>query len=263
MSMTKKAKAFLLDMDGTFFLENHLLPGALEILKFFNESDIPFCFLTNNSSKSSQEYKTKLIAMGVDEGDARIFTSGDAAIRYLKEKTNYRKLFVVGTPGLETDFAENGFDLDENKPDALVMGFDTTLTYHKLEVLCAHVRAGLTFIATHPDINCPTPHGFIPDIGAMLALVKASTGRAPDLIVGKPNPMIVEMAAGMMGFQAKECCMVGDRLYTDIALGESAGVMTILMLTGETKREDIPRSKFQPDLIFENLKELKCWLEEG
>ncbi len=261
MKTINKVKAFLLDMDGTFYLGDRLLPGALELLKVLNRKRIPFYFLTNNSSKSKLEYCQKLIGMGVNEGDARVITSGDATMLYLKQHTQYRKVYLVGTPGLADAFYRNGFELDEDDPEVLVLGFDTTLTYRKLEVLCKHVRAGVPFIATHPDINCPTPHGFIPDTGSILALVKVSTGREPNLVVGKPNPMIATMAAESMGVQTNECCMVGDRLYTDIAMGETAGVKTVLMLSGETKMEDLTHSRYQPDLVMDSLLDLIGWIE--
>ena len=203
MKTINKVKAFLLDMDGTFYLGDRLLPGALELLKVLNRKQIPFCFLTNNSSKSNLEYCQKLISMGVGEADARVITSGDATMLYLKQRTQYRKVYLVGTPGLEDAFLRDGFELNESNPEVLVLGFDTSLTYRKLEILCKHVHAGVPFIATHPDINCPTSQGFIPDTGAMLALVKASTGREPNLVVGKPNPMIATMVAVRYGRTSK------------------------------------------------------------
>lgn len=256
MRSLNSIKAFLLDMDGTFYLGDHLLPGALEFLEVLNRRQVPFSFLTNNSSRNSKEYKRTLISLGVSSENARVFTSGDATARYLKERTSYKRIYMAGTPSLEELFTEQGFILNETSPDAVVLGFDMTLTYAKLKTLCDHLRDGIPFIATHPDINCPTPSGFIPDIGSMIAMIKASTGREPDLIIGKPNRLIVDMLAESIGVKVDDCAMVGDRLYTDIALGKTSGVTTILMLSGETKREDILESDFQPDHIFRDLLEL-------
>lgn len=132
------------------------------------------------------------------------------------------------------------------------MGFDTTLTYEKIWKLCDFVREGLPYIATHPDFNCPTETGFMPDIGSFIALVEASTGRVPDVIVGKPHSHIVEAVVEKTGFKLDEIAMIGDRLYTDIALGRS-GIMTILVLSGETNKKDLHQSEFKPDMVFEDL----------
>ena len=256
MRSINSIKAFLLDMDGTFYLGDHLLPGALEFLKMLNLRQVPFSFLTNNSSRNGEDYKRKLIDLGVNAEDARVFTSGDATANYLKERTSYKQIYLVGTPSLEEIFKAQGFILSEASPDAVVLGFDMTLTYAKLRILCDHLRNGVPFIATHPDVNCPTSSGFIPDIGSMIAMIKTSTGREPDLIIGKPNRLIVDMLAESMGVDVEDCGMVGDRLYTDIALGKTSGVTTILVLSGETKIEDISGSALHPDYIFRDLLEL-------
>ncbi|MFH1446573.1 MAG: HAD-IIA family hydrolase [Chloroflexota bacterium] len=256
-------KGFLLDMDGTFYLGDHLLPGALELLDLFNQRGIPFMFLTNNSSKSKEEYHEKLVRLGVGTENARVFTSGDATVRYILENTSAKEVFLVGTPGLERTFKANGIVLVEEDPELLVLGFDTTLTYDKLRKLCDYVREGVTYIATHSDINCPTPKGFIPDIGSMIAMIKASTEREPDLVIGKPNRIIVDMIAAELGVMAEVCAMVGDRLYTDIALGQTAGVTTVLVLSGETSREDLETSIFKPDYVFNDLQGLGERLRKG
>jgi HAD superfamily hydrolase (TIGR01450 family) len=169
---------------------------------------------------------------------------------------------VVGTPALEEEFRQHGFQLEENHPQSIVLGFDTTLTYQKLWKLCDFVRAGLPYIATHPDFNCPTETGFMPDIGAMIAFVHASTGREPDLIVGKPNRMIIDAVAHKLGLQISEMAMVGDRLYTDIALGATSSITTCLVLSGETHSEDLIDSPHQPTYCFENLGAIADWLRE-
>lgn len=161
----------------------------------------------------------------------------------------------MGTPSLEAEFSCFGFELTDEDPQVVVLGFDTTLTYEKLVKLCDFVRAGLPYIATHPDINCPVEGGYIPDIGAVMALVEASTGRAADVIVGKPHAPIVEAIVEKTGFAAGEIVVVGDRLYTDIALG-AAGLGTVLVLSGETKREDLAASPYQPDQVVADLREL-------
>ncbi len=162
---------------------------------------------------------------------------------------------------MEEEFRQHGFRLVHEEPQFVVLGFDTTLTYKKLWALCDFVRAGLPYIATHPDFNCPTENGFMPDVGAMIAFVKAATGREPDLVVGKPNRIIVETAAVKLRLPVSQLAMVGDRLYTDIALGPSSGIATVLVLSGETRKEDLENSPFQPDYVFQNLAGLADWLE--
>jgi len=163
---------------------------------------------------------------------------------------------VVGTPDLEEQLRMFGFSLVETDAQAVVLGFDLTLTYQKLWLLCDYVRAGLPYYATHPDLNCPLPDGCMPDIGAMIAFVKTSTGREPDAIIGKPNRIIVEMAARKLGTPISQLAMIGDRLYTDIALGQTSGIRTVLVLSGETRRSDLELSPYQPQWVFENLAEI-------
>lgn len=249
-------KAFVLDMDGTVFLGEGLLPGAQEFVEYLRASQIPFLFLTNNSSKHRGLYAEKLNRLGLDIDEAMIFTSGEATAFFMREQfPHIQRIDVYGTPALEEEFRGHGFTLTTEHPQALVLGFDTTLTYEKLWRLCDGVRAGLPYFATHPDINCPLENDVMPDIGAMIAFVAASTGRNPDYVIGKPNPPMINALVKRLGLPADQICMVGDRLYTDIALGE-AGLHTVLVLSGETKVDDIHKSPFQPDLVVENLEHL-------
>jgi len=251
----RKARCFLFDMDGTVYLGSKLLPGAKELIEYLQSIDFPYYFLTNNSSRSRADYAKKLAGLGLPTPEEKIFSSGEATAIYLRRQRPGARIYLVGTPSLAEEFARFGFVLTDVEPDVVVLGFDTTLTYEKLVRLCNFVRAGLPYIATHPDINCPTEDGFIPDIGAMMALVKASTGRDADVIVGKPNAPIVDAIVEKTGFAASEIVMVGDRLYTDIALG-GAGLGTVLVLSGEARRADLPAAPHQPDLIVQDLAEL-------
>jgi 4-nitrophenyl phosphatase len=249
-------RCFLLDMDGTFFLGDRLLEGSSRFLQVLEAQGRDYLFLTNNSSRRGAQYAQKITRLGVPMAETKVFTSGEATAHYLRQSTPYTRLFLVGTPALEEEFREHGFTLADSQPDCAVLGFDTTLTYAKLWKLCDLVRAGLPYIATHPDFNCPTETGFMPDIGAMIAFVKASTGRDPDRVIGKPNRAIVEAAAHKLGLPIAQLAMIGDRLYTDIALGQSSGITTVLVLSGETCLEDVGPSLFQPDYIFANLGEV-------
>jgi 4-nitrophenyl phosphatase/NagD protein len=242
----------MLDMDGTFYLGDKLLPGALEFMAYLQDTGIDYLFLTNNSSKHGGIYADKIRKMGFDVDESKIFTSGEATTIYIKNKTDYRSVYLVGTPALEEEFGVSGFLLTDKNPDAVVLGFDTTLTYEKIWKLCDFVREGLPYIATHPDFNCPTETGFMPDIGSFIAMVEASTGRRPDVVIGKPHNHIVDAVVEKTEYGLNEIAMIGDRLYTDIALGK-AGIMTILVLSGETNEMDLKSSEFQPDLVFRDL----------
>ncbi len=253
MKHPASCKGIVMDMDGTFFLGAQLLPGALAFLDFLNAKNLPFFFLTNNTSKGHAQYVEKLSGMGVAVNDLRIFTAGDATIAFIQQKYPHHKVFLLGTESLAEDFRNAGIILVDDDPDLVVIGYDTSLTYARLAKFCGYVRAGLPYLATHPDINCPTPDGPVPDIGAMMALVEQSTGRKADAIFGKPDPNILIQVGLKMGVDLEDLLMVGDRLYTDIALGNTAGVTTVLVLTGETQKEDLVGSPFKPDFICRDL----------
>ena len=246
-------QCFLLDMDGTFYLGDRLLEGALRFIDVLRAQEKQFLFLTNNSSKQGRQYAEKITRMGMPLPEELVLTSGEATAVYLKDHHPGARLFVVGTPPLEEEFRQHGFQVVQEQPEFIVLGFDQTLTYQKLWKLCDYTRAGVPYIATHADFNCPTETGWMPDVGAMIAFVKAATGREPDLVVGKPNRMIVEAASSKMGIPVEQLGMIGDRLYTDIALGKSSGITTVLVLSGETKAEDLEDSPYQPNYIFDNL----------
>ncbi len=261
-TILKQVRCFILDMDGTFYLGKQLLPGAVELIELLESRQIPYLFLTNNSSHSRVEYGDKLRSLGVKNlMDGQVLTSGEAAAIYLRNIWPRGRLFVAGTDALESEFHLYGFSLTEDHPDAVILGFDTTLTYEKIWKLCDLVRSGTPYFATHADINCPVENGFMPDTGAMIAMVAASTGRRPDAIIGKPNRPIVAALVEKTGFPIAKLAMVGDRLYTDIALG-STGMTTVLVLSGETHQEDLDGSPYQPDVVVDNLAELRKLLLE-
>jgi 4-nitrophenyl phosphatase len=258
----RKTKCFLMDMDGTIYLGGQLLPGAQGWLDLLDEQGIAYYILTNNSSQSRVEYAEKFTSLGLSIPQEKIFTSGEATAIYLGQHFPGAAFYVVGTPALTAMFQRHGLRLTQSDPDATVLGFDTTLTYDKLWQLCDLVVAGKPYIATHPDINCPTEDGFKPDIGAMIELVATSTGRRPDVIIGKPYQPIVDALVAKTGFPVEAHCMVGDRLYTDIALGRW-GITTVLVLSGETQVADLASSEYQPDYVAADVGELTDLLKRA
>ena len=248
----REKKLFVLDMDGTFYLGDRLIPGSLEFLEKLREKGIDFLFFTNNSSHTSQFYRKKLAAMGCYVEESAIVTSGDVTIRFLRENHGDASVYLVGTGLLEQSFIDGGIKLTQTNPDIVVLSFDTTITYEKIERACTFIRNGASFIATHLDLNCPTEGGFIPDCGSICAMVEASTGVEPRYL-GKPFKDTVDMVKLITGRSSNEIAFVGDRLYTDIAVGVNNGITGVLVLTGETTSKDIEKSSVKPDYIFESL----------
>ncbi len=255
-------RCFMLDMDGTFYLGNQILPGSLEFLDAVERTGRQVLFLTNNSSKSADHYIQKLRGMNVREPFLNILTSGQAAARYCLEHFAGKKAFLLGNHILAGEFEKFGVPVDNEHPDYVVIAFDTELDYAKMCAVCDAVRSGLPYIATHPDYNCPTETGFIPDIGAIIAFIKASTGREPDLIIGKPYGGIVKDALQVTGLKTEQLAMCGDRLYTDIATGVNFGMTSILVMSGETTWDDLAQSQVKPHLIFGRLADMIPYLEK-
>ncbi len=256
----KQINCFALDMDGTIYLGDKWIDGAREFLKAVEAAGKKYVFLTNNSSKNPRVYIKKLAQMGWQIEEHQIVTSGQATIHYLKHHFPGKRVFLLGNEMLTEEFREEGILLDEQEPEVVVVGFDTSLTYSKMCRVCDLVREGLPYLSTHPDFNCPTETGFIPDAGAIHAFIQASAGRMPDHIIGKPNGDIMDYLAEREGVRKSETAMVGDRLYTDVAAGVKNGYTGILVLSGEAAMEDVKISEVIPDLIFASVKEMIPYL---
>lgn len=258
-SSTKKSlaslRAFLLDMDGTIYLGPHAIPGAPEFIAYLRNTGRRCLFFTNNCSTDAKRYSAKLASMGIDARSEDILTSGEATARFLMTETNYRNVYLIGTPSLEAELQAAGLMVNDGEPQAVVLAFDRTLTYSKLERACLLLREGLPYFATNPDKVCPTEYGYIPDCGSMAALLFESTGRKPKFI-GKPNPEMVRMGLEKIGTTLENTAMVGDRLYTDMQMAYDAGITSILVLSGETKPEDLAHAAKRPDFIFDSVADL-------
>ena len=247
-------KLWILDMDGTVYLGNQLFPETLPFLQRIRESGATYLFFTNNASRAKDTYVTRLNGMGIPAGPENILTSAETTIAFLKQHRPGKSVYVVGTPDLIRSFEDAGIRVEEDAP-IVVASFDTTLTYDKLEKACRYIREGAEFISTHPDFNCPVEGGFIPDSGAICALITASTGKLPRYF-GKPYEDTLQIIEEFSGVAREDMVVAGDRLYTDIALGAKHGVASVLVLSGETTLEDLEGSDVQPSVIVQNVGEL-------
>ena len=255
-SELKNIKLFVLDMDGTIYLGEKILPGAIEFVKTARETGRKVVFFTNNASKNPMNYVDKLNRMGFGATRSDIVTAGDVTIEYLKRNHPNEPVYLVGTPALKQSFIESGITLSE-KANIVVSSFDTTLTYEKLDAACRLIRGGAEYLCTHPDFNCPTENGFIPDSGAIAACVTASTGVEPRYF-GKPYEDTVSMICEVTGCTKEDMCIFGDRLYTDIALGRRHGVTATLVYSGETTPEqhEAANACDKADFVYPSLKEV-------
>ena len=260
-------KLFVFDMDGTIYLGGNPFDFAVRYINRLRESGRRVLFFTNNASHDPVFYMEKLTRLGFAPTPEEICTSGNVTAAFLTRKRAGKKVYLLGTPELWRQFREAGVDLvcDENGrlydgvdkrkgADIVVTSFDTTLDYAKLTIACDFIRYGAEYLCTHPDYNCPTDTGFIPDSGAIAACVTASTGVLPTYF-GKPYPETVEMISEITGEEKADMLIFGDRLYTDIATGKRHGITAALVLTGETKIADAENAEEcdKPDLMLESL----------
>ncbi len=253
-------KLFVLDMDGTVYLGDNMIDGALDFIHDVeNSKDRDFIFFTNNASKVPAVYVEKLHRLGLDVPKDKIVTAGDVCAEFLKVNYPDAGIYLNGTPLLEENWRRRGLKLVQENQDVAVQSFDTTLTYEKLDKICRYVREGVPFIATHMDTNCPTEYGFMPDCGAMCKLITESTGVEPRFL-GKPWKETVDMITEITGYKTEEIAFVGDRLYTDVATGVNNGAKGFLVLTGEATMQTVADSGTVPTCIFESLGEMRKYL---
>ncbi len=256
--LLKNKKLFLLDMDGTVYIEQTLIPGAKEFLDALIRQNKRYVFLTNNSSKNVIDYVKKLNSLGIIADSSNIFSSSQATALYLKENNFSINLYVVGTDAFKEELTSFGFNIIENTENVkvLVVGFDTELTYRKIQDACELIDAGIPYIATNPDLVCPISNGkFIPDCGAICNMLELATNKLPKYI-GKPRKEMVEIVAKKEKTNLDDIAIVGDRLYTDIACGLNAGITNAVVLTGETKKEHLKDTSFTPDFVFDSINDL-------
>jgi HAD superfamily hydrolase (TIGR01450 family) len=253
----------VLDMDGTIYKGKHLFRCTLPFLEELGARGIGYTFLTNNTSRSKADYVAKLRGFGIEVEERQIYTPADSAIAYLRRHhREARCIAVLGTPSLCRQFEEAGFLVGWEKPEAVVVGFDTTLTYERLCRTAYWVSEGLPFVATHPDLVCPTDEATVlVDCGSICAALTAATGRKP-VALGKPDPSILLDLCVKLGISPKQAAMVGDRLYTDMAMARAAGVCGVLVLSGEATAEDAAAQRERPDLVVADVGEFGRLLAE-
>ena len=257
MTDLKNKKLFLLDMDGTIYLENDLFDGTTDFLDYVKSIGGRYMFLTNNSSKSVDKYIKKLASLGIESKAEDFLTSTNATILYLQKK-NYKKIYAFGTRSFCEQLADAGFNITtrlEDDIDCICMGNDQELTFQKLEDSCILLNRGVDYVATNPDWVCPTWYGYVPDCGAVAQMLCHATKRMP-IFIGKPQPEMALLAIESSDFSAEEAVMIGDRMYTDIACGLNAGISTIFVLSGEGTMEDVENSDRKPEFIFKNIREI-------
>lgn len=243
-------------MDGTIYIGENLLGGSTRLIETITQLGKDYLFLTNNSSISRHSAAEKLTRLGLETSPEKILTSGEATAIFLQIKQPGARVFVVGTSVLENEFLSKGFKLTDKDPEYVILGFDTSLTYDKLWKLSEFVFSGIPYIATNADRICLYEHGFMPEIAPMIAYIESATGINPEVIIGKPNPIIADIASKKCGHSVKSMAIIGDLLDTDIALGQNAGIPAFLLLTGETHPDQILNSQYRPNKVFNNLDEL-------
>ncbi len=266
-----KIKHVALDMDGTIYLSNTLFPFTLDFLSSLTRMGITYSFLTNNPSKSLDDYLLKLSHMGVPVEREQMYTTTIATIDYIR--ANYpraRKLFLLGTPSMISQFEQAGFvsctDSAQDVPDVIVASFDMTLRYERLCRAAWWISRGIPYLATNPDRVCPTDQQTVlVDCGSICACLQSATGRIPDHTLGKPDPSMLDGIRRRLSLKAEEIAMVGDRLYTDIAMARNAGALGVLVLSGESTLSDVDNAPeaSRPDLVVSNIAELGRLLEDS
>lgn len=254
----KNKKLFLLDMDGTIYNENQLFDGTLGLLEQIKSVGSNYAFITNNSSKSVDAYLMKVCGLGIEATKDNFFTSVQATCQLLKMQYPKHKVYCQGTRSMIDEMRNAGIDVTEDideDADIVLVGFDTELTSEKLRKTCYMLGKDIVYLATNCDLRCPVEFGYIPDCGSICGMLENCTGKRPKYI-GKPSSVMIDMAMEWFGKTKEETVVVGDRLYTDIASGNNAGVTSVCVLTGEATMDDVEHGDIKPTFTFRSIKDL-------
>jgi NagD protein len=254
----------VLDLDGTLYRGNRLFDVSIPFLAGLRAKGIGYTFLTNNTSRSKLDYVEKLKKLGIETHEGEIYTPADSTITYLQEVLpKVKRIGVLGTPSLCRQFEQAGFAVGWDGCEAVIVGFDTTLDYERLCRAAYGISQGLPYIATHPDLVCPTDEPTVMvDCGAICACLSAATNRTP-VVLGKPDPGILVDVAHRHGLKVEELAMVGDRLYTDIAMAQRAGAISVLVLSGEATAAEAAALATPPDFVLQDVGELGALLPDA
>jgi NagD protein len=255
-------KGFIFDLDGTVYLSDTLIPGADKVVGLLREKGRKVAFLSNKPIQTREDYASKLTRLGIPTQPEEVINSTFVMISYLKKNAPQAKLFVVGEIPFVEELTRAGFTISE-EPDEIeyvVVAFDRTFDYKKLNIAFQAIKRGAHFVATNPDRTCPVEGGEIPDCAGMIAAIEAVTQKKVEVIVGKPSPIMIQAALDVMGLRPEDCILIGDRLETDIKMGKAAGIATGIVLTGVTNEEtlrEIKHTSIQPDFVFQTIADVE------
>ena len=255
-------ECWLTDMDGVLVHENHALKGASELLQYWRENNLRFLVLTNNSIYTPRDLRARLLASGLDVPEENIWTSAMATAEFLARQRPGGRTFVIGEAGLTTALHDSGFIMTDQNPDYVVLGETRTYSFEAITKAIRLIERGAKFIATNPDATGPSTEGIMPATGAIAALITRATNREPD-VVGKPNPMMFRSALNRIDAHSETTAMIGDRMDTDIVAGMEAGLLTALVFSGITARDDMDTFPFRPDLQYPSVANLHAELVKG
>ena len=257
--LLRSMKLFLFDMDGTLYLGDRLYGFTIELLETIRKQGGKYLFMTNNSSKSVEDYIKKLGKLGIAATREDFITSSQATAYYLHKYHEGQTLYVCGTESLKAELRMEGFPVTEriDEVECIVMGFDTELTFRKLHDVSYLLltKKDLPYIATNPDLVCPTEFGSVPDCGSVCIMIENATGKKP-VVIGKPSPLMPQLAMERLGIAKEQTCVVGDRIYTDVKSGLNAGITGILVMSGETTPAILAESEDKPHLVLEDAGEI-------
>jgi HAD superfamily hydrolase (TIGR01457 family) len=252
-------KGFIFDLDGTVYLSNALIPGADRVIRRLREKGRKVVFLSNKPVETREAYAAKLTQLGIPTPAGEVINSSFVMVRYLLRRAPGAKIFVIGEPPFVDELRRAGFTITEEPGEIayVVAAFDRTFDYRKVNIAFQAIKRGAHFVATNPDRTCPVEGGEIPDCAGIIAHIEAVTTKKVEVIVGKPSPIIIEVALEVMGLEPKDCILIGDRLETDIRMGKESGMAAGLVLTGVTDEKALSGSVIRPDHVFGSIADVE------
>jgi len=252
-------KGFIFDLDGTVYRGDGLIPKADEIIRLLRRSGRKVVFLSNKPIQTREDYASKLTRLGIPTQPDEVINSTFVMTHYLKKNAPHARLFVVGEAPFIEELKRAGFTITEEPTEIeyVVVAFDRTFDYRKLNIAFQAIKLGAHFVATNPDRTCPVEGGEIPDCAGMIAAIEAVAGKKVEIIVGKPFPLMIQAALEVMGLKPEDCILIGDRLETDIKMGKESGIATGIVLTGVTDEKTLKETSIPPDFIFQSIADVQ------